>query len=332
MSVQKRVLVTGANGFIGRFILLQAAAQSLIPYAGVRANASLSTIADLGLNMVTLDYDDVSSLSAVIDRYQFDYIIHNAGMTRSPSLDALIKVNTDYLKNIVEAMRLSQHKVEKLLYVSSLAAFGPADKLNSGIVTSNTSPNPVTNYGRSKLTAERYLTQQTDIPYLIIRPTAVYGPGEKDLLTVFQMIKKGIDLVAGFIPQKLTFIYGEDLARLMVMMVKSDQNQKAYFASDGRVYLGAEFSQLIKSAVGRKAIKIKLPIPLIRTIAFMSEKIGKITHNYPVLNIDKVHEIKARNWSVDVSETFDDFGFTPKYTLETGVPETVAWYRKVKWL
>jgi UDP-glucose 4-epimerase len=332
MADIKRLLVTGANGFIGRFILQQAIAHGLKPYAGVRRGADLATIADLDVECVYLDYQDIDALAVVLDKYRFDYIIHNAGMTRSPSLDMLIMVNKEYLVNIVEAIRKSKNALTKLLYVSSLAAYGPADNVIDKIVSPVTDPRPVTNYGRSKLAAERYLMMQHDIPYLIIRPTAVYGPGERDLLTVFQMINKGVDLVAGFLPQKLTFIFGEDLARLMILMIKSNVQHKGYFASDGQVYLGAQFSTIIKKSVGKRAIKIKLPIPLIRTIAYLSENIGKISNNYPVLNIDKVHEIKARNWSVDTSDTRDDFGFEPQYTLERGVATTVAWYREHKWL
>jgi nucleoside-diphosphate-sugar epimerase len=332
MDGEKRVLVTGANGFIGKHVLMQALTQGLRPYAGVRAGADISMINEIDAEIVYLDYADVQQLSSTIDHYKFDFIIHNAGMMRSPSIDALIKVNKDYLVHLVEALRIADHKVKKLLYVSSLAAIGPADKLVSQIVDTSTDPRPVTNYGRSKLLAEQYLREQADIPYLIIRPTAVYGPGEKDLLTVFQMINKGVDLVAGFLPQKLTFIHGEDLASLIVTMTTSAHRHKAYFATDGEVYLGSQFSTLIKKAIGKRVLRIKLPIPLIRTIAYLSEKIGKVSNNYPILNIDKVHEIKARNWSVDITETKRDFAFEPTYTLENGIPATVEWYRKMKWL
>jgi nucleoside-diphosphate-sugar epimerase len=330
--MSKKVLITGANGFIGSFIVKQAKQQGLYPYAGIRKGADTKSLASTGVDIVHLDYENVDQLANVLDHYKFDYIIHNAGMTRSPSLSALVKVNKDYMVNILDAMRKSGHQIEKFLYVSSLAAYGPADKVADGIVSPSTPPKPVTNYGHSKLTAEHYLTKQKDISWLIVRPTAVYGPGEKDLLTIFQTLQKGVDLVAGFIPQRLTFIYVDDLAKLMITMVKSAQKHKAYFASDGEVYLGSTLSAIIKKSLGRKTIKIKLPIPLIRTIAYMSEKIGKISHSYPVLNIDKVNEIKARNWSVDISETKKDFGFEPEFTLDKGIPVTVAWYRKMKWI
>jgi nucleoside-diphosphate-sugar epimerase len=328
----KSVLITGANGFIGRFIIQSAIEKGWKPYAGVRNGATLDTIKDLECEVVYLNYNSVEQLTQVIDQYRFDYIIHNAGLTRSPSLAELIKVNKSYLQHIVEAMRASRHVVSKLLYVSSLAAYGPADQQEEGIVRATSAPHPVTHYGYSKLEAEKYLNQQRDIPYIIVRPTAVYGPGEKDLLTVFQMIQKHIDLVAGFIPQKLTFVYASDLATLMCDIVASPHVHKAYFASDGQVYLGSQFSQLIKKSLGKRVIKIKLPIPLIRTIAFLSEKIGTITNNYPVLNIDKVNEIKARNWSVDISETVADIGYTPSIDLSKGVPITAQWYKDNKWL
>lgn len=327
----QKILITGANGFIGANLVKQAKAMGHYPYAGIRKGADISLLAGTGVDFVYLDYEDIPKLTEVMRSYKFDSIIHNAGLTRSPSINALIKVNKDYLVNIIEAIRESGEAIEKLIYVSSLAAYGPADKLTTGMVDNSIEPKPVTNYGRSKLEAEKYLKSVTDIPWLIVRPTAVYGPGEKDLLTVFQMISKGIDLVAGYLPQKLTFVYGEDLARLMILMANSKHKHKAYFAGDGQIYLGSEFSKIIKRAIGRRVVKIKLPIPLIKSIAYLSENIGRVTNNYPVLNIDKVNEIKARNWSVDVSQTLEDFELEPR-SLTEGVPATVKWYRDQKWL
>jgi nucleoside-diphosphate-sugar epimerase len=327
----QKVLITGANGFIGVHLVKVSKSMGLYPYAGVRRGADISSLSSTGVDILYLDYEDVELLSRVLKSYQFDIIIHNAGMTRSPSLKTLFKVNKEYLVNFVEAIRLSQSIPSKLLYVSSLAAYGPADNVVDGIIKLDSMPEPVTNYGRSKLAAEQYLRTVEDIPWLVIRPTAVYGPGEKDLLTVFQMISKGLNLMVGYLPQKLTFIYGEDLAYLMLEMSKSKFIHKFYFASDGMVYSGSEFGKLIKNALGRRVVKIKISISIVRSIAYISETFGRITKKYPILNKDKVNEIQARNWSVDVSATMQDFNFSPR-SLHEGVPQTVKWYKEQKWI
>jgi nucleoside-diphosphate-sugar epimerase len=329
---KEKILITGANGFIGSFLVKEALAKDLEVYAGVRKNSNTTSLKDLDTNILELDYESIDQMGDVLKTHQFEYIIHNAGLTKSPDPQEYIKVNKDYLVNVIEAIRKSGIKLKKILYVSSLAATGPADFQKNGMLTQEAIYNPVTNYGISKHQAETYLRKQDDIPYLIIRPTAVYGPGEKDLLNVFQMINKRIDLQAGLLPQKLTFIYVKDLAKLMITATLSKYVHKAYFATDGKIYTGTAFSGFIKESINKSTLHIKLPISVIKLVAFVSEKVSGLWGSYPPLNVDKFYEIKARNWSCDVRDLETELGFKSTYDLSTGIPETVQWYKDQKWI
>ncbi len=329
---KEKILITGANGFIGAFLVKEALKKNLEVYSGVRKNSNVSSLKDLDTKLLELNYESVDDMAEVLRNHRFTYIIHNAGITKTPDAKEYIRVNKDYLVNVVDAIRKSGQELKKFLYVSSLAATGPADFQKNAILTQDATYHPVTNYGISKYLAESYLIQQKDIPYLIIRPTAVYGPGEKDLLNVFQMINKRIDLQAGLLPQKLTFIYVKDLAKLMITATLSSYSHKAYYATDGNVYTGTAFSGFIRESLNKYAIKIKLPIPIIKIVAFVSEKISGLWGSYPPLNVDKFHEIKARNWSCDVTDLMSELGFKSEYDLSTGIPETVQWYKEHNWI
>lgn len=103
---------------------------------------------------------------------------------------------------------------DKFLYMSSLAAFGPGAKNTSNPVELTSVPKPVTVYGKSKLAAEKFISEKSVVPYLIFRPTAVYGPGEKDILKAIKLMNNRVDFQIGRKEQYLTFIYVKDLARL----------------------------------------------------------------------------------------------------------------------
>ncbi|MCO6463734.1 MAG: NAD(P)-dependent oxidoreductase [Saprospiraceae bacterium] len=329
---QAVILITGANGFIGHHIVQEAIRQNMVVYAGVRAGSNTQLLDGLSCQIIPLKYNDVASMSATLQQIQPDYIIHNAGLTRTPDYNQYLEVNKQYLVNLVEAIRQSHISLKKLLFVSSLAAFGPADFQKSGIITHDATHHPVTDYGRSKLAAEEWLWKQQDLPFNVIRPTAVYGPGEKDLLNVFKMIKKGINVVAGFGNQQLTFIYVDDLVKLMIKATTTSHMHRAYFGADGQLYDGRAFPEAIATAMNKKYITIRLPIFIIKMAASMSELAGKILGYFPTLYRQRVNEISARNWNCDTSNLETDLGFKPAFTLQAGVHETVRWYEEHQWI
>jgi nucleoside-diphosphate-sugar epimerase len=332
MSVSKSIIITGANGFIGQHLVAECIEQGMQVFAAVRKGSNIGQLGTMKCTVVEIEYSHVESIATLIAKINPTYIIHNAGLTRTPDYKEFLKVNRDYLIHIVAGIRQSGVTIQKLLFVSSLAAYGPADFQLSGIVTHTSTPHPVTNYGRSKLAAEQWLWQQKDIPFNIIRPTAVFGPGEKDLLQVFQMIQSGINLMAGFGSQKLTFIYAKDLVRMMVSAVTTSQTHQAYFASDGKVYRGEDFPEAIQEALGKQVLTLKMPVFIIRMGAHISALIGKITGKFPTLYPERVNEIQARSWACDTENIKNDLGFAAQYTLQQAIHETVRWYQKEGWL
>ncbi|MCZ2101818.1 MAG: NAD(P)-dependent oxidoreductase [Chitinophagales bacterium] len=330
--MELKILITGANGFIGRHLVEAAGQQGLKVYAGVRKGSNIEMLEKLDCTCTFLDYNDIDSLASVLETIRPDYIIHNAGLTRSPEYSEYIQVNKMYLVHIVEAIRKSTIPLKKLLFVSSLAAYGPADFQPNGIVKHDADPHPVTQYGRSKQEAEVWLKQQTDIPYNIVRPSAVYGPGEKDLLNVFQMVKKGINATAGFGEQKLTFIYVKDLVQLMLLATLTPLTHRAYFGTDGQIYGAKDFPGAIAKSLGKKVVTVHLPVFIVKIGAWISEGIGKITGKYPTLYVERVNEIKAKNWSCDVANLEQDLNFKPRYTLQEAIDETTAWYQHHHWI
>ena len=329
MSNTKNILITGASGFVGGSLVEEAISRGLTVHSAIRRSSNTGILELLDTTLVYFDFEDIDGMSQILKEGNYDYIIHNAGLTKAKAKEAYFKVNEQYLRNLIEAIRKADLQLDKFLFVSSLAAYGPADYQDDHIVSETSTPHPVTNYGRSKLAAEQYLKKQQDIPYNIIRPTAVYGPREYDLLTVYQTLAKHVDAYVGLSTQRLTFIYVRDLVRAMMDIILSDHEDRAYFITDGNTYTAQEMNAIIKRELGVSwTLPIKLPIFLVKIIAFVSEKMAGLSGKYPPLNIEKVNELRARDWSCDVSPLENDIGFKSKYDLERGLKETIAWCKE----
>lgn len=322
--MKKKILITGASGFIGGFLVEKALEMGFDVYAGIRRTSSTQYLSDSQINLCYINFEDRQELVQTSKDLQFDYIIHNAGLTKSSDKNEYYKVNCDYLKNFIHAILEAKALPEKFIFMSSLAAYGPAEYTSDGLVKESSTPHPVTNYGRSKLKGEEFLKGITDFPIHIIRPTAVYGPREKDFLTVYQMLKKRVEIIAGFKKQKLTFIYVEDLVNAIFKVLLEGENNTHYFVADGHTHSVEELNTYVKSELGVKTLKLKLPIALIKFIGTLSEWIGKLKNEYPPLNREKVNEIKSQSWYCDTDPLLK-LGWKPQTFLKEGIYKTIKW-------
>ncbi|MEL6866824.1 MAG: NAD(P)-dependent oxidoreductase [Bacteroidota bacterium] len=329
-----KVLITGASGFIGGYIVEACLAESFEVYAAVRASSSRTYLQDERIQFLLIDLSDVEAMTQQFKHHAFDYVIHNAGVTKAADRKGYFKVNTNYTENLVRALQAAGHPLKKLVFISSLAAYGPVDGKAEGedMVMENDLPRPVTMYGESKLAAEQFLKEQADLPYVILRPTAVYGPREKDLLSFFKLLAKGLEPYIGFAKQQLTFIYVKDLARLIVTALTSKQQGRSYFVADGKSYSAQDLGRLGKTFLQQRTFKFHLPLALVRVVALVTEKVAAINGRYPALNLEKVKELESLNWKCDIRPLQEELGFKAQYDLEQGLKETINWYRDHQWI
>ncbi len=328
----KRIVITGATGFIGGFIVAAAIEKGWDVYIAARKSSNLQWIQNFSFTRIELDFSNVDSMSKKLNEIQPHYIIHNAGLTKAPNQKSFDEVNAEYTENLAMAAMKSGIPLEKFVFLSSLASFGPADNHPVDIVNESCQPHPVTMYGKSKLLAEQKIKSIVGLPYIILRPTAVYGPREKDLFSVFKMVASGFSVYSGNGGQKLTFVHVNDLVEWIVRCTENRHVAKSYFVCDGNVYSPTELNTLISRNLGKKTLKIGVPLWLLTVIGYFSELMGKLAGKLPPLNIDKLNEIKANNWQCDVEPLIKDTGYQPVYNLEKGIKLTVNWYKENNWL
>ena len=330
-----KILITGASGFIGSFIVEEALKRGLDTWAAIRKSSSREWLQDERIHFIELNLSSKTQLVEQLRDQNFDYVVHAAGVTKCLNKADFHRINTEGTKNLAEALLEVGMSLKRFVFVSSLSIFGAIKEQQPyEAICENDSPQPNTEYGRSKLAAEHCLeTLAKRLPYIILRPTGVYGPREKDYFIMAKSIKQHSDFAVGYKRQDITFVYVEDVVQAVFLALEKGKNGRKYFLSDGEVYQSATFSNLIHEALGRPWwIRITAPVWVLRIVTFLGEYIGRITGKVTALNNDKYNILKQRNWRCDIQPAIDELGYQPKVQLEEGVKKTIQWYRDHKWL
>ena len=335
---QRKVLITGASGFIGGFLTDEALKRGYEVWAGVRSHSSRAHLQDERIRFMDLNYKDEEALKAQLADFvakegAWDYVIHNAGLTKTLNKADFFEVNAENTHRFLNAL-VEKCPPSKFLLMSSLSSFGQGDEEGFSPIRLTDPQRPNTAYGKSKLEAENYVRRQQAFPYVILRPTGVYGPGERDYFLEIQSIQSGFDFAVGRIPQRITFIYVKDLARVAFdALEKEEIRNKEYFVADGDVHTDASFARMVQDILGKKHVfHARVPLPLAHIACLVSERVGKWMHKSMTLNSDKYQILKQRNWICDITPLQEDLHFRAEYPLRKGLEESIAWYKREKWL
>ena len=176
-----KILITGASGFIGSFIVEEALKRGMETWAAMRATSSKKFLKDDRIHFIELNLDDQTELENQLRGHQFDYVVHAAGVTKCLNKDDFYRINTEGTKHLVSALLALKMPLQRFVYVSSLSIFGAIrEQQPYEEIREDDTPQPNTHYGKSKLLAEQWLDEinkgeGTAFPYVVLRPTGVYG-------------------------------------------------------------------------------------------------------------------------------------------------------------
>lgn len=324
-----RAFVTGGTGFIGSHLVEALLVAGYEVDCLVRDTSRTGWLAGKAVNMIPGDCTDPSSLKGVTSGA--DIVFHNAGLTKTADPAEYYRVNADGTKNVLEAAVRDASGLRKFVLVSSQAAAGPSAEGTAR--KEEDPPAPVTDYGRSKLDAERYALGYADrLPVVIVRPTAVYGPRDTDIYTFFKLVSKGIRTT--FHDKRIVSLcYVTDLVDGMIKAATSETaSGDAFFIADPEPYDWDYIGTTIASALGVNARRVVLPVGLLAVVAVMAEGWGMLTGKPALLNRQKMAEIRQRFWVADTGRAAGVLGYTARHDFAAGAALTVKWYRENGWL
>ncbi|MDO6388659.1 NAD-dependent epimerase/dehydratase family protein [Pontibacter sp. BT731] len=330
--MKERVLITGASGFVGHHLVEAAVQAGLEVYAAVRPSSEVAHLQAFGIHYTSLNFNDSAALVKELEEKQYHYIIHAAGITKAKTEREYNRVNAGYTQKLAQAAAVADIPLKKFVFISSLAALGPVVYSDTTPIHEQSKAQPVTAYGKSKLLAEQYLAEIKDLPLVVLRPTAVYGPREKDIFIVLKTLNLGLEPYISTKPQWLSFVYVKDLARAVIQALGAGMHHASYNLSDGNSYDRYALATITKRILGKKAIRFHVPMGVVNVMARLLEAAYAASSKMPVLNKEKLNELAAENWNCSIDRIRQDLGFVPEYDLEKGLAHTLKWYKENNWL
>ena len=326
--MNKRLLITGASGFVGYHLIKEALQQGDEVFAAVRKTSAVDHLQQSGIRLVYPDLQHPEQLKQELEQYGITHIVHAAALTRAATQDDYNQANAVLARNLALAASLANIDLKSFVFISSLAAMGPS--VNGQPITEEAPPHPVTFYGKSKLLAEQYLAGINGLPLTILRPTAVYGPREKDLFIVLSMIRKGWEMYIGNKEQKLSFLYVNDLATIVFKALDAPARGSSYHVCDGKTYDRFALADNTKRLMHRKTIRLHVPLGLVKFFLNVQEKLKMASGKMSILNNDKLPELTA-SWECSIQKAQRELQYQPAWLLQDGLNQTIDWYEENKW-
>lgn len=306
--MRRSIAITGATGFVGGVLLKRLASTDWQIRALVRPASMHKRPSQVVSEWVAGDLEDMESLRRLVAGV--DAVVHCAGAVRGAGLVNFERINVDGVARLVLAAR-AQHPKPRFFLISSLAAREPH----------------LSHYAASKRKGEEALALNAgSMPWVILRPSAVYGPGDLELLPLFRWMCRGIAPVIGSAKSRFSLLYVEDLAEAIVCYLKSGMGLgRSYEMHDGHAggYSWGDIIDAVARVNGRTVYQIKIPVPLVMLGATFNLAAARMCGRAPMLTPGKVRELIHPNWVGDNTALTRDTGWIPQVTLDEGLRQTL---------
>ena len=303
------IAITGATGFIGSMLAKRLASKGWHIRALVRSASLGKRLKDIALEWVSGDLEDRDSLKRLVAGA--DAIVHCAGAVRGASQEDFDRINVDGVARLVQAAT-AQNPKPRFLLISSLAAREPQ----------------LSFYAASKRNGEKALASHSgDMFWGVFRPAAVYGPGDREMLPLFQWMFRGLAPMIGSDKNRVSLLYVEDLAEAIVSWLQNSKDSKRFYElHDGHQsgYTWSEIIDVVEHLNGKSIFRANIPVSVVKLTASINLMAANILGGSPMLTPGKVRELIHPNWVADNDQLNSETGWVPKVLLEEGLRQTLG--------
>ncbi|MDH4128208.1 MAG: NAD(P)-dependent oxidoreductase [Spirochaetota bacterium] len=324
-----KVLVTGGSGFVGSHLIEKLLEKGFEVFCTLRKSSNIKWLNNLNINKYIVNWDDVSIIEKIVS--EVDYIVHCAGVTKAITKNDYYSGNVTPTVNLLTAAK-KNFNLKRFIFVSTQASSGPS--FNSTPITEDDSCNPVSDYGKSKLEAEKeVLKYKDDFPVTILKPCSIYGPRDHEFYPLFKLIKQHLIVMIGDGTKKINMLYVSDFVEAIckTLTIKHPSGS-VFFVTDGEIYDWKTIYHTAKEVYKKKVITLKLPLLVPKILGKFNDQLSRFTKKPYLLNSQKINEMIPDYWLCDSSKIRNTIGFNPNSKLIDGFNKTLNWYQKEKWL
>lgn len=326
-TLDGKILITGASGFIGSRLRDELLASGSDVVAIRRPGSPAATTG----RSVEADYAQVPALERIIGEEKPDYVLHVAGVTKGNSYEDFRLGNVMPTRNLLTAVCREHPDTKRFVLVSSLTSYGPS--ATSAPHREENPPRPIEYYGQSKLEAERVVEEESaNVPWTIVRPSGVYGPGDVEYFNLFKSAMRGWNVFFGNRNRCMSIIYVDDCVRGTVMAAQHENSVgKGYFLTNDEQVTWEQFQSEVLQVVDRRVRTLDLPEQLVSIAALGGELASRIDRKPRLLNLQKAKMGAQQAWTCVGDAARTDFGFSADVDLVEGIRRTQDWYLANDW-
>jgi len=329
-TMNKTALVTGATGFIGGNLVNALLQKEYSVTCLVRSSSDTRSLQKLPVRLVVGSLENPEPIRKAMQG--IEVVFHIAGLTKAPNREQFFRINQMGTLRLLETLAETDPRPSRFVHASSLAAAGPST--HGRPLTEKDDPNPVSWYGESKLGSEREVQKFTNaFPVTILRPSAVYGPGDRDIYLIFRMIQRGCLFSPGGSPRFFSLIHVQDLVDAFINAGESKSpSGEIFHISRPEIHTWEVVGRAIAQELGKRYRTVSFPPWLALAAGWAGNIYSLLSGRTVAINTQKVRELLQPSWTCDTSKAQAVLGFNPSIDLKNGIRNTIHWYQQQGWL